>query len=66
MMSKKDGQMQMIVMYICGLIPQKHLLKQIDKYINFDFIGEKAMPYYSKLWRKSIDPFCMIKMLLML
>ena len=64
MMGKKDGQMQMIVMDICELIPQKHLLKQIDKYVNFDFIYEKAMPYYSKLGRKSIDPVCMIKMLL--
>ena len=64
MMGKKDGQIQMIVMDIANLIPENHLLLKIDKCIDFDFIYEKAAPYYSDRGRKSIDPVCMIKMLL--
>ena len=32
--------------------------------VNFDFIYEKAFPYYSHVGRKSIDPVILIKMLL--
>jgi Transposase and inactivated derivatives len=64
MMGKKDGQIQMIVMDIANLIPENHLLLKIDKCIDFDFIYEKAAPYYSDRGRKSIDSVCMIKMLL--
>lgn len=58
MMGKKDGQMEIIIVDIGELIPENHLLKQIDKYIDFSFIYEKAEPYYSKKGRPSIDPVC--------
>ncbi len=64
MMGKKDGQMEIIIVDIGELIPENHLLKQIDKYIDFSFIYEKAEPYYSKKGRPSIDPVCQMKMLL--
>ncbi len=64
MMGKKDGQIQMIMMDVSELIPEKHLLRKIDQTIDFNFIYEKASPYYSKMGRPSIDPVCMIKMLL--
>ena len=64
MMGKKDRQLQMAVIDIEELIPEKYLLKQIDAAINFEFIYEKAAPYYSNMGRPSIDPVCMIKMLL--
>lgn len=64
MMGKKDSQIQMIVMDIAKLIPENHLLLKIDKCIDFDLIYKKAAPYYSDRGRKSIDPVCMIKMLL--
>ena len=64
MMGKKDGQMQMIIMDIEEFIPKNHLLKKINKHIDFNFIYEKAAPYYSKTGRPSIDPVCQTKMLL--
>ena len=64
MMGKKDSQMQIMIVDMDALIPENHLLKKIDKYIDFNFIYEKAAPYYSNLGRKSIDPVCMVKMLL--
>jgi len=64
MMGKKSGQMQMIMMDICSLIPENHLLKRIAHYIDFDFIYEKAAPYYSDIGRPSIDPVCMMRMLI--
>ena len=46
------------------LIPENHLLRKINETINFDFIYQKAEAYYSQKGRPSIDPVCMMKMLL--
>lgn len=64
MMGKKDGQMQMVMIDMESLIPNSHLLKKIDSHIDFSFIYEKAAPYYSSIGRRSVDPVCMVKMLL--
>ncbi len=64
MMGKQSGQIQMVILDIDSMIPQGHLLRQIKDRINFDFIYEKAAPYYSHTGRKSIDPVILIKMLL--
>ena len=64
MMGKNDGQMQIMIVDMDALVPENHLLKKIDKHIDFSFIYEKAEPYYSKIGRPSIDPVCLIKMLL--
>lgn len=64
MMGKQNGQIQMVILDIDSMIPQNHLLRQIKDYVNFDFIYEKAFPYYSHVGRKSIDPVILIKMLL--
>lgn len=64
MMGQKDGQMQMVIMDLGELVPQNHLLKRIDSLVSFDFIYEMMAPYYSQTGRPSIDPVCMVKMLL--
>lgn len=64
MMGIKNGQIQMVILDIDSMIPENHLLRQIKNKINFDFIYEKAAPYYSNIGRKSIDPVILIKMLL--
>lgn len=64
MMGKQDSQMQMIILDIEAMIPERHLLRQIKNCVNFEFIYEKAAPYYSNVGRKSIDPVTLIKMLL--
>ena len=64
MMGRSTRQMHLVMVDLSDLIKDTHLLKKIDKHINFDFIYEKAKPYYAERGRKSIDPVVMIKMLL--
>lgn len=64
MMGKTDNQMQLIIFDIDSMIPQNHLLRQIKNCVNFEFIYEKAAPYYSHTGRKYIDSVVMIKILL--
>ncbi len=55
MMGKQSGQIQMAILDIDSMIPEDHLLRRIKNCVNFDFIYEKAAPYYSHVGRKSID-----------
>lgn len=64
MMGKKSGQVQMILTSLEDIIPDTHLLKKINKIVDFEFIYDTVAEYYSNRERKSIDPVCMIKMLL--
>ena len=64
MIEKQSGQIQMVILDMEAMIPEDHLLRQIKVCVNFDFIYEKAAPYYSYVGRKSIDPVVLIKMLL--
>ena len=64
MMGMQSEQIQMVILDIDSMFPENHLLRQIKNYVSFDFIYEKAAPYYSNIGRKSIDPVVMIKMLL--
>lgn len=63
MMGKQSGQIQMVILDIDSMIPEDPLLRQIKNCVNFDFIYEKAAPYYSHVGRKSIDPVILIKIL---
>ena len=54
----------MVILDIGSITPQEHHLRQIKNCVNFDFIYEKASPYYSNVGRKFIDPVVQIKMLL--
>src|SRR3954452_21096968 len=37
-------------------IPEDHLRRAIDRYVNLDFVREKLKPFYSETGRVSIDP----------
>ncbi len=50
-------------MDLSEMIPENHLLKQIENHISFDFIYEKVKHLYSNKGRASIDPVILIKML---
>ena len=63
MMRKQNAQIQMVILDIDSMIPENHLLRQIKNCVNFDFIYEKAAPYYSNVGRKSIVPVILMKML---
>jgi len=45
-------------------IPQDHLLRQIDQFLDFDHARGHLDPFYSHTGRPSIDPELMIRMLL--
>ena len=64
MMGRQSRQMAMILVDMESLIPEKHLLRKIDRMVSFDFIYELLAPYYPATGRPSVDPVSMFKMLL--
>ena len=46
-------------------IPEDHLLRGIDRFLNFDALRQHLKPYYSELGRPSVDPELMIRMLIL-
>jgi len=38
------------------IVPENHLLRLVDKHIDFSFIGDKVRHLYSHTGRPSIDP----------
>jgi transposase len=45
-------------------VPENHLLRLIDRHVNFDFIRAKLKDSYSDTGRPSIDPELLLRMLL--
>lgn len=45
-------------------VPEKHLLRQLDKVLRFDGIRAALLSYYSHTGRPSIDPELMLRMML--
>lgn len=64
MMGCQDGQLKLVVADLGALIPENHLLRKIDEMVSFSFIYDLMAPHYSNLGHRSIDPVCMVKMLL--
>lgn len=46
------------------LVPKDHLLRKIDRAINFDFVYEQILKLYSPVGRPSIDPLVLIKIVM--
>lgn len=65
MLKEKSGrQGQLELVDIEALVPSDHLLRKIDKYIDFSFINEICRPYYCEdNGRPAIEPVIMFKML---
>lgn len=65
MLKKSESkQMKMSFVTLESLMPQEHFLRDLDRFVDFDFIYDKVNDLYSKTGRPSIDPVVMIKMLL--
>ena len=45
-------------------IPEHHLLKRLDRHVDFSFVRERLQDAYSPLGRPSIDPEILLRMLL--
>jgi transposase len=46
------------------VVSQDHLLRQIDRFLDFSELRKHLAPYYSHTGRPSVDPELMIRMLL--
>jgi len=45
-------------------VPENHLLRLIDRYVDFSFVRERLRPLYSAMGRPSIDPEVLLRLLL--
>ena len=45
-------------------VPEKHLLRLIDQFVELDGLRRELAPFYSAIGRPSIDPELMIRMLI--
>jgi len=65
MINKIDStQQQLEVVYIENLVPQDHILRKINKYIDFGFIRELTKDLYcTNNGRPAFDPIVLFKML---
>jgi len=45
-------------------VPENHLLRAIDRYVNFDFVRQRLKTYYSETGRPSIDPERLLRIML--
>ncbi|MEN3003298.1 IS1182 family transposase [Dehalobacterium formicoaceticum] len=64
MITKKSNQSRNNIQMIDleSLVPEKHILRKIDKLIDFEFIREIVKEYYSEeVGRPSIDPVVLFK-----
>jgi len=65
MMGKQeDKQNRLVYINLDEFVPKQHLLRKIEKTVDFSFIYEKVEHLYSSIGRKSIDPVILLKMLL--
>lgn len=64
MMGRQMQQQELIFVSLEDLVPSNHLLKTIHPLVSFDFIYDILSPYHSINGRRSIDPVCMFKILL--
>lgn len=59
-----EAQNQIEVVMLQQLVPQNHLLRKIDKYIDFSFIGDLTKDLYSHTnGRQVVDSVVLFKML---
>jgi len=64
MMGRKSGQIEMLVFNPEDIIPKNHILRKIDRLVSFEYIYKLLEPTCSQTRRPSIDPVCLVKMLL--
>ena len=60
----KDVQNAAEFVFIEDLVPQNHLIRKVDKYVDFSFIGEKVRSYYSEDTGRPTDPIMLFKMMI--
>ena len=62
---KKDARRDVVITDIDALVPEDHLLRKIEKVMDYDWLYERLDPYYNhEVGRPGIDPVVLIKMVL--
>lgn len=62
---KKDGRKDVVMVDLEGLVPKDHLLRKIEKVMDYDWLYERLDPYYCHdNGRPGTDPVVLIKMVL--
>ena len=62
----EDGRKEVAVIDIEGLVPKNHLLREIDRSVNWNKIYEFVEYLYSqKMGRPSVDTVVLVKMVLL-
>ncbi len=60
-----DGQGEFLChFHLDDFVPKDHLLRQIDRFLDFGELREQLKPFYSHTGRPSIDPELMLRMLI--
>ena len=62
---KKDARRDVGITDIDALVPKDHLLRKIERIMDYDWLYEKLAPYYNQeVGRPGTDPVVLIKMVL--
>ena len=62
---RKDSRKEAVVTDLEALVPKDHLLRKVEKVMDYEWLYEKLDPYYCHdNGRPSIDPIVLIKMAL--
>ena len=66
MMGRHTADQERLFYDFCldDVVPADHLLRQIDRFLDFDQIRPRLKPFYSAIGRPSIEPELMIRMLI--
>lgn len=63
---KKDARREPVITDLDALVPQNHLLRKIEKVMDYDWLYERLDPYYCHdNGRPGTDPVVLIKMVLL-
>ena len=64
-MRKKDNRQEVVITDIEGIVPKEHLLRKIERVMDYEWIYERLCPYYcADNGRPGTDPVVLIKMVL--
>ena len=62
---KKDSRKDIVMVDVDGLVPQDHLLRKVERVMDYDWLYERLSPYYcADNGRPGPDPVVLIKMVL--
>ena len=62
---KKDNRNEVVMVDIDELVPQDHLLRKVEKVMDYDWLYERLSPFYCHdNGRDGTDPVVLIKMVL--